>query len=87
MDIYFKTSGTSNYITLRVKDANNSRQYVNAWNAEVFESFGLTGDMKSIFNSLLEFVGKNLTLVIKIARKRGANDLPVVYYSLFSINQ
>ena len=37
-DIYLKTSGTTDYISLRVKDIEGQRTYVNAWEPQTFES-------------------------------------------------
>ncbi len=87
IDIYLKTSGTNHYLSLRVKDSAGHRTYVNAWEAQNFESFGLAGDVKTIYENMKQYVGSDLNLNIKISRKKINGNLPVVYYSLISIQK
>ncbi len=87
IDLYLKTSGTTDYISLRVKDIEGQRAYVNAWEPQTFESFGILGDMKSIYETMKQHVGADMHLNIKISRKKSTGNLPAIYYSLISIDK
>ena len=44
--------------------------YVNAWEPQTFESFGILGDMKAIYKTMNQHVGADMHLNIKISRKK-----------------
>jgi hypothetical protein len=87
IDIYLKTSGSTDYLSLRVKDSDGQRAYVNAWDPQTFESFGILGEMKAIYEEMKQHVGADMHLNIKISRKKSTGNLPAIYYSLISIDK
>ena len=54
--MYLNSSGTTDYISLRVKDIEGQRTYVNAWEPQTFESFGILGVMKAIYETMKRFI-------------------------------